>query len=137
MTTRIAAARPPREAAAQAAAGTVAPAHGGVRGWLARHWWALLLLIGATWGFLWPFSRRPWSGLASWGDPVQQYWSMAWAVHALRTDPLQLWNGNIFYPYPNTLAYADHLLGATIPVLPVILITGNLVLAFNLAVIFA
>ncbi|MFN8516345.1 MAG: hypothetical protein U0841_27935 [Chloroflexia bacterium] len=137
MAARTAAARPPREDAAQATAETVAPAHGGVRGWLARHWWALLLLIGATWGFLWPFSRRPWSGLASWGDPVQQYWSMAWTVHALRTDPMQLWNGNIFYPYPNTLAYADHLLGATIPVLPVILITGNLVLAFNLAVIFA
>jgi hypothetical protein len=137
MTARTAPARSPREQASAATAEPVAPARGGVRGWLARHWWALLLLLATTWGLLWPYSSRPWSGLASWGDPVQQYWSMAWAAHALRTDPAQLWHGNIFYPYPYTLAYADHLLGATVPVLPVILLTGNVVLAFNLAVILA
>lgn len=104
---------------------------------LRHHWWAVALLLAATWGFLWPFSRQPWRGLASWGDPVLQYWSMAWTVHALRTDPTRLWHANIFYPYDYTLAYADHLLGATIPVLPIILVTGNILLAFNLAVLLA
>lgn len=138
MTARAAparAARRKRAAPAESPRGTVSSAGGTV--WLRRHWGAVLLLGAATWGFLWPYSRRPWSGLASWGDPVQQYWSMAWTVHALRTDPAQLWHGNIFHPYPYSLAYADHLLGATIPVLPVIVLTGNVVLGFNLAVLLA
>ena len=47
-----------------------------------------------------------------------QYWSMAWPVQLLRDDPLhlagRLFDANIFHPYPHTLAYTDHLLGATL-----------------------
>ncbi|HET8626156.1 MAG TPA: hypothetical protein VFL91_01985 [Thermomicrobiales bacterium] len=114
---------------------------GGARRWLARHWWALALLAALTWALLYPYSADPGRGLATWGDPVLQYWSMAWEVHVLRTDPLhfypRVFDANIYYPYPHTLAYTDHLLGSTFLVLPVILASGNVVLGFNLAVLLA
>ena len=109
----------------------------GARGWLGRHWWALALLAALTWLLLYPYSRRPWQGLASWGDPMLQYWTMAWTRHALATDPGRLFDANIFHPYPHTLAYTDHLLGATLPVLPTIILTGNVTLGLSLAVLLA
>jgi hypothetical protein len=105
--------------------------------WLRRHGTVLLLLAALTWGLLWPFSADLGRGLASWGDPVLQYWSTAWTVHALRTDPLDLFNAPIFYPYPNTLAYTDHLFGDTLLALPVTILTGSTVFGFNFAVLLA
>src|SRR5215210_90888 len=107
------------------------------RGWLGRHGLPLLLLAALTWLLLYPYSRAPWQGLTSWGDPMFQYWTIAWAAHALETDPRQLFDANIFYPYPHTLAYSDHLLGATLPLLPAIWLTGNAALGLNLAVLLA
>ena len=70
-----------------------------------------------------------------------QYWSMAWPVQLLRDDPLHLagrfFDANIFHPYPHTLAYTDRLLGATLLVLPALLLTGNAALGLNLAVLLA
>ena len=34
---------------------------------------------------------------------------MAWVAHQLVSDPLQLFDANIFYPERHTLAYSDHL----------------------------
>ena len=41
------------------------------------------------------------------GDPVVSAWRIAALVHQLTTDPLHLWDGNIFYPLPLTLTYSD------------------------------
>ena len=41
------------------------------------------------------------------GDPIFSAWRIAAFVHQLTTDPLHLWNGNIFYPLPLTLTYSD------------------------------
>ena len=92
---------PPRPAPA-ARPRPVAPARRGApaRSWAARHWWALALLAGLTWLLLYPYSRRPWGGLASWGDPMLQYWSMAWPVQLLRDDPLHL-VGRLFDAKPS------------------------------------
>jgi hypothetical protein len=92
--------------------------------------------VALTWALLYPYSRDPRRGLASWGDPMLQYWSLAWAAHALRTAPARLFEANIYYPYAHTLAYTDHLLGATIPVLPAIAL-GGAALGLNLAVLLA
>jgi hypothetical protein len=43
-------------------------------------------------------------------DPLQQTWSLAWPAHAL-TGPEQLFDGNVFAPLDNTLAFSDALLG--------------------------
>jgi hypothetical protein len=45
------------------------------------------------------------------GDPMLQAWELAWAGHALRTDPGKLWHTNAFHPLRYTFAFSDTLLG--------------------------
>ena len=45
------------------------------------------------------------------GDPLLQAWQVAWIGHALVTSPLDLWQANTFWPYDDTLAFSDALVG--------------------------
>jgi hypothetical protein len=45
------------------------------------------------------------------GDPLLQAWQVAWIGHALREAPLDLWQANTFWPYDDTLAFSDALVG--------------------------
>jgi hypothetical protein len=45
------------------------------------------------------------------GDPVRTAWQIAWVGHAMLHDPLHLFNANVFYPHPLSLAFSDSLLG--------------------------
>lgn len=71
------------------------------------------------------------------GDPLLNTWILAWDAHALTRSPLDLFQANIFYPLPNTLAFSEHLLGVSVTVLPLLLLTGEPVAAYNLAFIFS
>jgi hypothetical protein len=51
----------------------------------------------------------PWS-VPDYGDPLFSTWRMAWVGHTLFTAPWRLFDANIFYPEPNTLAYSDSIL---------------------------
>ena len=67
------------------------------------------------------------------GDPAFNTWVLAWDVHSLTTDPINLFNTNIFYPLTNnTLAFSEHLIADMLIALPAILITHNPILAYNL-----
>jgi hypothetical protein len=66
------------------------------------------------------------------GDPPSQAWILAWDVHALRTNPAHLYDAPIFYPFHDVLAYQDTLLGLLPLAAPVLLLTGNAVLTYNL-----
>jgi hypothetical protein len=44
------------------------------------------------------------------GDTLLNTWIVAWVIHQAPRAPLQLFNANIFYPEPNTLAYSEALL---------------------------
>ena len=65
-------------------------------------------------------------------------WILAWGAEHLPgvvTGAIswqQFWNGNIFHPEPLTLALSEHLIGLTLPILPVYWITGNIILCYNL-----
>jgi hypothetical protein len=48
---------------------------------------------------------------------------------------MDFWTGLFFYPYPDTVAYSEHLLGIAIFTAPVQWLAGNPILAFNLAMI--
>ena len=67
------------------------------------------------------------------GDPLLNTWILAWDGHALLTDPAHLFDANIFFPLKDTLAYSEHLLGTALPMLPILLIAGEPVLAYNVA----
>ncbi|MEA2192476.1 MAG: hypothetical protein QOI73_2597, partial [Solirubrobacteraceae bacterium] len=45
------------------------------------------------------------------GDPLVQAWQVAWDGHALRTQPLELFQANTFWPMRDSLAVSDALVG--------------------------
>lgn len=67
------------------------------------------------------------------GDPLLNAWILAWDVHKImELDFTGFFDANIFYPHKNTLAYSEHMLGSAIFALPIIAISKNPVLAYNL-----
>ena len=64
-------------------------------------------------------------------------WTISWDVHALLHDPAAVFDANIFYPEPRTLAYSEHLLGSAVLAAPALLATGNPVLALNVIVLLS
>ena len=42
-------------------------------------------------------------------DAVLNEWAVAWVAHQLPRDPIHLFDANIFYPEPKTLAFSEHL----------------------------
>ncbi len=71
------------------------------------------------------------------GDPLLNTWILAWDTHALLTDPLNLFNANIFYPLPNTLAYSEHLFSTALLALPLQLITAEPIVTYNLSLLLS
>lgn len=70
-------------------------------------------------------------------DTQLNMWILAWDAHALRQAPTQLFNANIFYPEPGTLAYSETLLGY-LPIFgPILWLHGSPVLAFNAIILFS
>jgi hypothetical protein len=69
-----------------------------------------LLLAALTVFFTWPMAQGL-SSLIVWHiDPPFSAWRLAWVAHQLFIDPVNLFNTNIFYPEPRTLAYSDAML---------------------------
>lgn len=44
-------------------------------------------------------------------DPLLVTWAFSWAGHAMLTDPGRIFDGNAFYPTPDSLAFSDSLAG--------------------------
>lgn len=68
-------------------------------------------------------------------DGLLNVWIIAWVGHTLITDPLNLFNANIFYPYPNTLAFSETMLPQGLFALPFNLAFDNTVLGYNLVLL--
>src|SRR5579859_853097 len=64
-------------------------------------------------------------------DPLHESWILAWDIHALTTNPLHLYDANIYFPFPQSLTYSDSMVSGALTVAPVLLLTGNPVLAHN------
>lgn len=98
-----------------------------------------LILVSALYAALtfvmaYPFSASPGSlVLADLPDTHLFIWTLAWDSHAFLHQPLLIFDANIYYPYTNTLAYSENLIGSAFFAAPIIWLTGNLVLAMNLA----
>ncbi|HEU5089859.1 MAG TPA: hypothetical protein VFT99_20530, partial [Roseiflexaceae bacterium] len=80
----------------------------------------------------WPLARHVSTVLPGPSDPQLQAWVLAWDAYALRSDPLGVWQSPLFYPYPDTLAYQDHMLVLVLPVAPLLWLGATPVLALNL-----
>lgn len=87
---------------------------------------------------LWPLPTALGSSVAhDNGDSLLNVWILAWDVHALTTNPGELLNPNIYYPYKTVLAYSEYLFFPALLAMPVIALTGNPLLAHNLLLLFA
>jgi hypothetical protein len=62
-------------------------------------------------------------------------WTLGWDAHAFATDPLAIFDANIYFPYANTLAYSENMIGSAFIAAPIIWLTGDLVLALNLVLL--
>jgi hypothetical protein len=89
----------------------------GVAGRVGRvltHEWTLAALGSLVLAVImtWPTLKQPMTTIPQdTADPTLQAWQMAWAGHALTTDPGSLWDGNAFYPDRYSYAFSDTLLG--------------------------
>lgn len=91
----------------------------------------LYVLIAILWYA--PASLSPHDTVPDVGDPLHIAYILAWDAHQLPRDPLALYESNSFFPYSRSLAFSEHLLPEAILVAPINWITGNAVLAANVA----
>jgi len=68
---------------------------------------ALLGYLALTIMMTWPLAVRLGDAVPGL-DPQLQAWTLGWNAHALRAQPLDVWNAPIFFPYAQTLAYTDN-----------------------------
>ena len=68
-------------------------------------------------------------------DTLLNTWIIGWDADRLRHGLQGLWDAPIYYPYRNTLAFSENLLGIAVLVAPVYWITANPILAYNVALI--
>lgn len=104
-------------------------------------WWtssAAALFLGLTLIATYPIAIAP-ASYAFFTHPDAQLnmWIMAWDAHALGHNPLNLFNANIFFPEPRTLAYSETLLGY-LPIFgPILWLGGSPALANNAVLLFS
>lgn len=97
-----------------------------------------LLIVAATYAVLTllmalPLSWHPGTTVvADLPDTHLYIWTLAWDAHAFVHQPLRIFDANIYYPFANTLAYSENLIGSALIAAPIIWTTGNMVLAMNL-----
>jgi hypothetical protein len=67
------------------------------------------------------------------GDSAFFAWAIGWERHALLTSPSRLPHGNMFFPLRYTLGMDEPVLGTSVLVLPLALLTDDAVLLYNVA----
>jgi hypothetical protein len=84
----------------------------------------------------WPLSTNP-AHLSRTdnGDALLNMWTIGWVAHQLPRNPRHLFDANIFYPEPLTLAYSESMIVQGILALPVFAAGGSAVLAYNVVLL--
>jgi hypothetical protein len=92
--------------------------------------WFVAVAVYATWPLLPHLADRIPYGLT---DPLENAWIFGWGAHALGHNPLHLFDGNIYYPQAHTLAFAENMLGLSLPTAPLFWLTGSAIVQVNVA----
>ena len=84
----------------------------------------------------WPLA----AGLTTWSrldnaDTALNAWILAWVAHQLPIDPAHLFDANIFYPEPRTLAFSEHMVVQGVMGLPLFALGWSAVTVYNLLVL--
>ncbi|MGD9905696.1 MAG: hypothetical protein AB7U83_19665 [Vicinamibacterales bacterium] len=80
----------------------------------------------------WPLA----AGLTTWSrldnaDTALNAWILAWVAHQLPLDPQHLFDANIFYPEPRTLAFSEHMVVQGVMGLPLFALGWSAVTVYN------
>lgn len=81
----------------------------------------LLVLAGfvlLTAAMTWPWAARLRTATMDPGDSYLNAWILWWGYHQTFTDPFNLFQANIYYPYRYTLAFSEHNYGIALPLFP-------------------
>ncbi len=84
--------------------------------------------------FTWPQALHL-DAVPDFKDAYFNIWRMAWIAHQLPRDPLHLFDANIFFPLPNTLAFSDAVLLPALLGAPLAWLGVPSVIVYNLAVL--
>ena len=72
---------------------------------------AVAVFLALTVFHLWPLSSAPWRLSMNYhADAQLNAWIVPWIAHAIGTRPASIFDGNIFAPERNTLAYSEPLI---------------------------
>ena len=66
----------------------------------------------------WPYVKYLRDVVVDEGDPYLISWVMWWDYHQTFAHPFQLFHANIFYPYPYSLAFTEHMYGVSLLFFP-------------------
>lgn len=97
---------------------------------------AWLLFLGLAIVHTWPLGSAPAHLSLNYNaDAEQGAWTLAWIAHTLPSDPAHLFDGNVFAPERNTLAYSEPMFVPALVGAPVWWLGGSAVLTYNLSLI--
>jgi hypothetical protein len=103
-----------------------------VTGRLIRGLPIIFLFVGLTVLMTWPQAAHMATYVGNSDDPPLSIWRISWIAHTLPWHPTDLFNGNIFYPEPRTLAYSDAVILQGLVAAPLIWSGVNPVTTYNL-----
>jgi hypothetical protein len=99
---------------------------------------AVALFSALTLLLTWPLPRHLASATLDMGPDGDLFtWTLAWDAHAFIHQPLSIFDANIYYPFRNTLAFSENLIGSAFVSAPFQWITGNPVLALNVVALLS
>jgi hypothetical protein len=67
------------------------------------------------------------------GDPLFSSWLLGWDADRLRHGLHEFWDAPILFPSRTTIAFSEHMLGIAVPIAPIIWLTGNPILGYDIA----
>ena len=67
------------------------------------------------------------------GDPFFSSWLLGWDADRLRHGLHAFWDAPILFPSRTTIAFSEHMLGIAVPIAPIIWLTGNPILGYDIA----
>ena len=104
---------------------------------VARSAGVALLFVALTVAMTWPQVLHLGTWVYDNDDPLLSIWRISWIAHILPQRPADLFNGNIFYPEPRTLAYSDATLVQGVAGAPLIWAGVSQVTTYNLLLLMS
>jgi hypothetical protein len=98
---------------------------------------ALVIFALLTLLHLHPLSFHPGDSVHDTGDPLLNSWIISSIQQSLISQPKKMFDGNIFFPSENTIAFSEHLFPQSVVSLPLSFLFGNPILIYNILFLFS